>query len=152
MDVGGHESRGILRSVEAAGDVQVERALVGMVNGRDVSIGRSACGPVMARGSVTITQGGCGPVMVGENAAFHQAGCGPVVAKGDVSFEQGGCQSVIAGGGVTVGPSAFVGLALSPRVSVEEGGRVLLGVPQAIAFGAACGVVCALVRRALGRR
>ncbi len=152
MDVGEHASRGILRSVEAAGDVQVERALVGMVNGRDVSIERSACGPVMAGGDVAITQGGCGPMVAGGDVTITQGGCGPMVARGDVRFEQGGCQSVIAGGGVTVGPDAFVGMALAPRVTVEEGGRVLLGVPQALAFGAACGLVCALVRRALGKR
>ena len=33
-----HTEQGILKTVEAAGDVTVERALVGVVNGRDVSI------------------------------------------------------------------------------------------------------------------
>ncbi len=146
MDVGEHRGRGILKSIEAAGDVQVERSLIGMVNGHDVAIARGACGPVMAGGSVSVTQGGCGPVVAGGDVTLHQAGCGPLVAKGDVRFEQGGCQSVIAGGGVTVGPSAFVGVALAPRITVEEGGRVLLGVPQALAFGAAFGLAAGLVR------
>src|SRR5581483_5521688 len=130
MDVGEHRGRGILKSIEAAGDVQVERSLIGMVNGHDVAIARGACGPVVAGVDVTLLQ----------------AGCRPLVAKGDVRFEQGGCQSVIAGGGVTVGPSSFVGVALAPRITVEEGGRVLLGVPQALAFGAAFGLAAGLVR------
>jgi hypothetical protein len=38
-------------------------------------------------------------------------------------------------------------LVLSPKVTVQDGGRVLLGTPQALAFGAAAGLVGALLTR-----
>lgn len=109
----------------------IERSLVGAVKGNDVSLVQAGAGPVMAGGSVTITQGGCGPV----------------IAQGNVSFERGGCQSVIAAGEATIGPSAWVGLVVSPSVKVEDGGRVLMGTKQAAAFGAALGMVVALFAR-----
>ena len=119
METDGQSTPKILRTIEAAGDVTVERALVGVVNGRDVHL--------------------------------TQAGAGPVIAKGDVSIEQGGCQSVIAAGGATLGRQSFVGMVVSPRVTVEDGARVLMNVPQAAAFGAALGAVFAVLSR-LARR
>ena len=41
-----HTEQGILKTVEAAGDVTVERALVGVVNGRDVSMTQAGAGPI----------------------------------------------------------------------------------------------------------
>src|SRR3970282_2293500 len=52
--------RGVLKTVEAAGDVRVERVLVGVISARDVSLDRAASGPVAASGTVTITNGGGG--------------------------------------------------------------------------------------------
>jgi hypothetical protein len=147
METNGHPSSGLLKTVEAAGDVEVERALVGALSGRDVNVKQAAVGAVMASGDVRFDRGGSGPLMAGGNVEFHQAGCGPVLTTGNVTFEQGGCQTVIAGGGVTVGGRGFVGLALTPRVDVQEGGRVLIALPQAAAFGAALGVVAGLVLR-----
>jgi hypothetical protein len=84
----------------------------------------------------------------GGNVSFHQGGCGPVLARGDVTIEQGGAQAVMAAGGVRVS-RGFVGIALSPNVHVEEGGRVLMGVRAAAAFGVAVGlgVLFGLARR-----
>jgi hypothetical protein len=82
---------------------------------------------------------------------IRQGGCGPLIANGDVSIEQGGTQSIIAAGGATLGDRAFVGVVVSPKVTVEEGGKVLLNTPQALALGAAAGVVFALVSRLVRR-
>jgi hypothetical protein len=151
MEGNGHSSPRVIRAIEAAGDVNVERALVGMVNARDVTLTMAGSGPVIASGQVSIHQGGCGPLMAGGDVSFVQGGCGPVIAKGNVSLEQGGCQSVIAAGGATLGRNAFVGIALAPRIDAQEGSRVLMTAPQAAAFGAALGLVFALLSR-LGRR
>ena len=40
--------RGVLKTVEAAGDVSVERALVGLISPRDVSLEQAAAGPIAA--------------------------------------------------------------------------------------------------------
>ena len=151
METDGQSTPKILRTIEAAGDVTVERALVGMVNGRDVHLTQAGAGPVIASGQVSIHQAGCGPLMAGGDVSINQGGCGPVIAKGDVSIEQGGCQSVIAAGGVTLGRQSFVGMVVSPRITVEDGARVLMNVPQAAAFGAALGAVFAVLSR-LARR
>ncbi|MEW6060131.1 MAG: hypothetical protein AB1551_08355 [Actinomycetota bacterium] len=129
MEPNGQGKGRIIGSVKANG-AQVERSLVGMVRARDVSLARSGAGPMLAGGNVSITQGGCGPMIAG----------------GDVSITQGGCQSVISGGSATLGRSSFVGIVLSPRVSVEDGARVLMSVPQAAALGVAFGIVFGLVR------
>jgi hypothetical protein len=89
------------------------------------------CGPVLARGDVSIRMGGCGPVMTG----------------GNVSIEQGGCGPMIVGGGATLGRGAFAGAVFSPKVVVEEGARVLMGTPGAFAAGAAVGALVALAIR-----
>jgi hypothetical protein len=147
METNGQGKGGIVRSVKAEGDVGVERSLVGVINAHDVNIARSGAGPTLVGRDVSIKQGGCGPVIAGGDVSIKQGGCGPVIARGGVSIERGGCQSVIAGGGATLGRSSFVGVVLSPRVSVEEGARVLMSVPQAAALGGALGVVYALLRR-----
>ena len=151
METNGHSTARVVKAIEAAGDVTLERALVGMVSGRDVHLTMAGAGPVIASGQVSINQGGCGPLMAGGDVSIHQGGCGPIIAKGDVSIEQGGCQSVIAAGGATLGRQSFVGMVVSPRVTVEDGARVLMNVPQAAAFGAALGAVFAVLSR-LARR
>jgi len=144
-----HTEQGILKTVEAAGDVIVGRALVGVVNGRDVSITQAGAGPVAAQGDVRIQQGGCGPVLVGGDLRIHQGGCGPAMVRGNLSIQQGGTQSVLVAGNATVGQGAFVGLVASPKITLEEGSRVLIGTPGAFAAGAAVGALVAMVA---GRR
>jgi hypothetical protein len=144
-----HTEQGILKTVEAAGDVTVERALVGVVNGRDVSITQAGAGPVAAQGDVRIQQGGCGPVLVGGDLRIHQGGCGPAMVRGNLSIQQGGTQSVLVAGNASVGQGAFVGLVASPKVTLEEGSKVLIGTPGAFAAGAAVGALVAMVA---GRR
>lgn len=138
---------GMLKAVEAAGDVRVERALVGLVNGRDVTLDRAAAGPIAAQGNVTLTQAGCGPALIGGDLSIRQGGCGPTIVRGNVSIEQGGTQSILAAGGATIGKGAFVGVVASPKVTIEEGARVLVGTPAAFALGALVGGVVALVAR-----
>jgi hypothetical protein len=142
-----HTEHGILKTVEAAGDVTVERALVGVVNGRDVTITQAGAGPIAAQGDVSIQQGGCGPVLVGRDLTIRQGGCGPAMVRGSLSIEQGGTQSVLVAGPATIGRGAFVGLVASPKVAIQEGARVMIGTPGAFAAGAAVGAVVALFGR-----
>jgi len=133
--------------IESELDANVTKCLIGAVKARDVRLAQSGAGPVVAGGNVSIHQGGCGPVMAAGDVSIHQGGCGPMIVGGSVSIEQGGAQSVIARGAVTLRDRSGVGFVLSPRVTVEEGGRVLMSTPQAAAFGAVLGLVIALFAR-----
>ena len=97
------------------------------------------------------SRGGCGPVIANGPVTIRQGGCGPLIANGDVSIEQGGSQSVIAAGGATLGDRSFVGLVLSPKVTVEDGAKILMNTPQALAFGATLGVLVGLAVRLFRR-
>jgi hypothetical protein len=143
------EERRIVGSIEAAGDVSVERSLVGAISAHDVRIERAAAGPMLSSGDVTITYGGCGPVMSSGDVRITNGGCGPVLAMGSVSITNGGTQSVVARD-AHIGGGGFVGIVLGAKVTVENGARVLMSSPQAAAFGAALGAVVGLL--ALRRR
>jgi hypothetical protein len=140
------ETKRVVGSLEAAGDVDVERSLVGAINAHDVRLHQAASGPVMASGDVTITQGGCGPVVCSGDLSIRQGGCGPTIVRGNVTIEQGGTQSVIAGE-AHLGSGSFVGLVAAPKVTIADGARVLMNTPQAAAFGAVLGLTIALFLR-----
>lgn len=142
---------GIVRARELESDVNVERTVVGVVKARDVHLSGSAAGVVGARGNLSIVNGGCGPVLANGDVTIRYGGCGPMIANGDVTIEYGGTQGVLAAGGATIGPKAFVGIVLSPKVTVSEGAKVVLSSRQALAFGAAAGAVFALVSRLVKR-
>lgn len=141
----------VVGSVESDGEIELERSLVGMVRGRDVEIVQSLVGAAATKGELSVHQAGCGPVISGGGVRIHQGGCGPMIANGDVSIEQGGTQSIIAAGGATLGKQSFVGLVVAPSVTVEDGARVLMNTPQALAAGAVFGVVFAVLSRLFRR-
>jgi hypothetical protein len=128
--------------------VMVHRGFAGFVRGGEVRIQQAAAGPVIAGGDVELHNAGCGPMAVRGNVSIRNGGCGPILAAGDVSIERGGAQSIVTLGRATLGPGSFVGAVLSPSTTIEEGAKVLMTLPQAAAFGAAAGLVLAL----LGRR
>jgi hypothetical protein len=132
-------------------DADVTRKLVGVVKAHDVQLSGSAAGLVVAAGDLSVLNGGCGPGLTNGNLTIRNGGCGPVIAKGNASIEKGGTQAIIAAGGATIGRHAFVGVVASPKVTVEEGGRVLLSSPAAIAMGAAVGFGVALLARLVRR-
>jgi hypothetical protein len=129
----------------------VSRAFVGFAKGGDVHLNRSAAGFVASGGNLSILNGGCGPVLTGGGISIRNGGCGPVLAKGDVSIQNGGTQAIVAAGGATIGRRAFVGVVASPKVIIEEGGRVLLDSPMAIAVGAGIGFGVVLLSRLMRR-
>jgi hypothetical protein len=145
------EGGGFAAAVEFPSDANVNRSVVGVVKARDVHLTGAGAGLVAARGNFSILNGGAGPVLANGSVTIRNGGCGPLVANGDVSIENGGSRSVIAAGGATIGPRAFVGVVVSPNVTVEEGGRVLSASPFALAAGAGVGIVIGLLAR-LGRR
>jgi hypothetical protein len=132
-------------------DAAVTGKLVGLVKARDVHLTRSAAGFVAAGGNLSIQNGGCGRVLTNGNVTITNGGCGPVIARGDASIEKGGTQAIVAAGGARIGRNAFVGVVASPKVTIEDGGRVLLDSPKAIAVGAGVGLGVALLARLMRR-
>jgi hypothetical protein len=121
------------------------------VKAHDVHLTRSAAGLVATRGNLSILNGGCGPVLTSGGVTIRNGGCGPVLAKGDVSIQNGGTQAIVAAGGAKIGRNAFVGVVASPRITIEEGGRVLLSSPMAIAVGAGIGFGAVMLSRLMRR-
>jgi hypothetical protein len=142
---------GAASKVEVESDARVKRSLVGLLKARDVHLEESAVGLVAAQGNLSVLNGGCGPVLANGGVTIRNGGCGPLIANGDVSIENGGTQAVLAAGGATIGPRALVGLIVSPKVTVAEGGKVLLSSPQALAFGVAAGAASVLLSRLFRR-
>lgn len=149
MDDRGH---GSAAAVEFPSDANVTKSLLGFVKARDVHLTGSAAGIVAADGNFSILNGGCGPVLANGSVTIRNGGCGPLIANGDVSIENGGTQVIVASGGARIGPRAFVGVVVSPSVTVEEGGRVLASSPLVLAVGAGAGIAIALLSRLARRR
>lgn len=119
------------------------------VRAERVDLREAAAGFVMAGGDVSIQEGGCGPMAVRGDVSIRQGGCGPIAAGGDVEIREGGCGPILAAGGVTVGADGFAVAAIGPAVRVQDGARVMITTPQALAFGAAFGVIAAVAARLL---
>jgi hypothetical protein len=142
---------GVVQGTASGDEVHIERALVGLVRGHDVDIRFAGAGPVAARGDVSIHNGGCGPVATAGDLSIENGGCGPVLAAGNVSITNGGTQGMISLGEATLGPRAFVGAVISPRVTVQDGARVLMTTKQALAFGGVVGTLVSLAVLLRGR-
>jgi hypothetical protein len=145
------QDQGADRALESPSDAKVTKSIVGIVRGRDVHLTGAAAGLVAAGGSLSVQNGGCGPVLAIGGVTIRNGGCGPLIANGDVTIQTGGTQAIVAAGRATVGPRAFVGAVISPNVTVEEGGRVLVSSPMALAVGAGAGVAAALLLRLFRR-
>ena len=143
--------QGSAAAIEFPSDANVTKSVVGFVKARDVHLTGSGAGFVAADGNFSILNGGCGPVLANGSVTIRNGGCGPLVANGDVSIENGGTQLVVASGGARIGPRAFVGVVVSPSVTVEDGGRVMTASPLALAAGAGVGLVVALISRLVRR-
>ena len=138
-------------ALEFESDAQVTNSFVGLVKARDVHLSNGGAGLVAADGDFSIQFGGCGPVIANGGVTIRNGGCGPMIVNGDISIEHGGTQGILASGGATIGSGAFVGFVVSPKITVEDGGKVLMTLRQAVLFGAAAGVACALLARLIRR-
>jgi hypothetical protein len=82
--------------------------------------------------------------VAGGDAEIRQGGVGTMVALGAVSIERGGAVLALTRS-LEVGDGATIGLALSPSVVVQPGGRVVAGIREAAIAGAVGGVVLGLL-------
>lgn len=170
QDVGTRETEQhrVAAQVEDSG-ARISQSAIGMVRGERVTVGQAAVGAVIAQGDVDLSQGGARTMIAGGNLRIHQGGGGMFVAGGGAEISEGGVGTMVALGGVRIerggtilaltprleAHDSIIGLALTPRLEVPVGTRVIAGPREIVAAGAIAGgvvgLVLALVRLA-GRR
>lgn len=138
----------------------IRQSAIGIVRAESATIGQAVVGAVLARGDVSVAQGGGRLLLAGNDLVLHQGGSGMIVAGGDAEVREGGAGTLVALGDVSierggavvalsrsleVGDASTVGLALTPRLVVQPGGRVVAGIREAIIAGIAGGLVMGLV-------
>ena len=132
-----------------------------LVRGVDVEVRNALTGVVIAGDDVELERGIARSVFAGGGAEIHRAGAGIIVAGGDTSLRQGGAQAIVSAGSVTmeqsgsgfaiarrirIGPSGTALLALTPRLEVQDGGRVIFGRSASLAIvGGVAAIVVTLV-------
>jgi hypothetical protein len=140
--------------------IRVRQSAVGIVRGERVNVGQAAVGAVVARGDVSMSQGGARSLIAGGDMRIHQGGGGMFLAGGDAEIHQGGAGTMVCLGNVSIeqggsvlslarrleaGEGSWVGVALTPRLELAPGARVLIGPAQAALAGAVAGGVIAAV-------
>jgi hypothetical protein len=159
-------TRAAVPRLETDREVEVRQSGIGLVRAETVTVNQAALGVVLARGDVSVAQGGGralvaggdlriqqgggGMFVAGGHAEIHQGGVGTLVALGGARFEQGGALLALTKD-VQAGSGSTIGIAISPRVTMAPGARVVAGIREVLIAGAAAGVVMGLVT-ALVRR
>lgn len=140
----------------AAGFVAAERAelrnaLAGVVfSSHDAAIERGVARQVVTGGSVQLTKAGAGTLVAAGDANVTKSGAGALLALGHMDINQAGGCGLVAGS-ATVARGGIVGVAITPRLVVSEGGRVLFPPGGALGVIAGAGIVL-LINWLLGLR
>lgn len=144
-----------------ASQAEVESTFVQQVQADQVTITSSLVGSISAEGSVQAFNSLIASMAVGDKAHLEQGGVFLLTVGGDADFSEGKASVTVAGGDTTLEHSSaklivagnaahvknsFVGVLLARQAELGEGSQVLLNTPQAIAFGAAAGLVLGLVQ------
>ena len=158
-----HPERATRRTAIARLDAEganIAQSAVGLVRTGQATIGQTAVGAVVASGDVSLSRGGGRTFLAGRDLHVRQGGGGFMVAGGDVTIREGGVGTMLALGGVRIerGLSllAFakqvdaregttIGVALSPRIAMAPGARVLVGWREVAAGGVVAGLMIGLV-------
>lgn len=150
---------GALHAAVDAPRAELRYAGVGMVRAEDVELSMSGAGLVLAGGRATLERAGARTVVSGGPVEFSRGGAGMIVSAGPTSIERAGGGTIVSLGdlrieqgggamlltrGATVGRGGFVGLALTPRLQVEPGGRVLAGLREVAIVGLAIAAATAI--------
>lgn len=132
----------------------------------ELQFGPGFAGQLNAAQDLAMTQAGAILAVAGRDAEISYGGAQVIVAGNDVEVAYGGAMVMVVGGdaalanggaGLVVGENTTVragtvGVALTGQLNLEEGSKVILSTPQAIALGAAFGAACGLVSWLLRRK
>ena len=138
-----------LRGVVRAETVTLRNGFAAAVMGSNEAQVASGGALLIAAGNTMQENGGgAGALLAGNSLEIHGGGGWVLLAGNSIPIQNGGGAVLVAGRAEV--KHGVVGVLLAGHTTLGEGARVLLSTPQALALGAACGLVVALVGR--GRR
>jgi hypothetical protein len=131
--------------------VELEKGMAGLIlAGKEARIERAGARTIVSGGDTSVTQGGAGMILSAGATTISRGGAGTIASLGNIDLEKSG-GALLVSKEATVGRDGFVAVAMAPRLTVQEGGRVLLEGRYLFAvLGAA--LVAFLVGRMLPRR
>ncbi len=137
--------------IEAQRDAHLTASLAGYVSAKEnAEIEGSAASIIAAGRDMTLTDS-LGQVIASGRDLHMENSAALLVKPGkDARIEYSG--SLVFLGQQTSVKNSRIGVALAREIHLAEGSRVLLSTPQALAFGAAFGAVCAVLGWLLRRR
>lgn len=100
----------------------------------NADIGTSVVGIVSAKGDTTIHQAVAGAVVGGESVSVHQGGS-PILISRAISMNTAGAGAMVAGEAHV--ERGWIGVLLTPRASLSEDSRVLIGPAAALILSVA---------------
>ena len=141
--------------------VRVERGAAGVVHADHAELKMAGAGVVFAGNDVTIERGGARDIIAGGQARLQRSGAGMLLAAGDTRISQGGAGTLISlgrteiqqgGAGIIATGNASISrgvvvFAVTPRLEVAEGGRVMFGPMAALAAFGVAALGAMLLRR-----
>ena len=131
--------------------VQLENGMAGLIlAGKEARIERAGARTIVSGGDTHVSQGGAGMILSAGATSVSRGGAGTIASLGNIELEKSG-GALLVSKEASVGRDGFVAVALARRLTVQEGGRVLLQGRHLLAvLGAA--LVAFLVGRILPRR
>lgn len=127
---------------------------VGIVRTEQAELHNTAVGVVVAGKEARLQRVGARAILAAGPMEISQGGAGTLVSLGDVQIRQGGAGALVAKS-AAVHDGGFIGLAVTPRLNVEPGGRVLAGPREVALLASVAGLaafVAVLVARLIGQR
>ena len=145
--------------VEPVNSPEAEEPAENTIDGKRV-------GQVKAEQDVIVQNSMAGAVVAGQNSAVNESLCGAVVAGGNLQVTDSVGMVVVAGGnaeitnskaGLLIAPGSAVegstiGVLFAPDAALGKDVKVIMTLQQALLFGAAFGMVAAILGRLLRRR
>jgi hypothetical protein len=118
-----------------AEEVEMTNSFAGLIlAGKQATLNRAGARTLVSSGPVELTQGGAGTILSAGDVALTRGGAGALVALGDAQIKES-VGGVLAAKSASVGRGGFIALAITPRLHVEQDGRVLAGAREIAALG-----------------
>jgi hypothetical protein len=131
--------------------VEVQGSLVGAVNAnQNANIGNSLALAVMSGANASLDNSASSVIMAGENVEITNGGAGFILTGGNVEISNGGAGAMICQQATV--KQATINVLLANQVELGEDTKILFSTRQAAAFGAAFGVVVAILTFLFRRR
>jgi hypothetical protein len=140
-----------LEGSERAEKVAVRNGFAGaIVSSNQAQVAGGGALIIAAGNAMQVNGGGAGALLAGNSLHINGGGGWMLLAGNSIPIQNGG-GAVLVASRVQV-TRGVVGVLFAGHATLSEGTRVLLNTPQALALGAAFGLVFALVGRGLRRR